>query len=69
MQLTATNEGVELRVIDDGIAFAASEHTGQGLGLRSIHERLRLVNGHVIVESRPGQGTRCGFRCCSPHHL
>ena len=52
-----THEGVELRVVDDGIGFVASERTGSGLGLRSIDERVRLTRGRVTVESRPGHGT------------
>jgi signal transduction histidine kinase len=57
VQLMATHEGVELRVDDDGIGFVASERIGRGLGLRSIDERVRLIRGHVRVESRPDQGT------------
>ena len=54
VQLRATNEGIELRVDDDGIGFVVSERIGGGLGLRSIGERVRLNRGHVSVESRPG---------------
>jgi signal transduction histidine kinase len=57
VQLMTTHEGVELRVVDDGIGFVASERTGSGLGLRSIDERVRLSKGSVTVESRPGHGT------------
>jgi two-component system sensor histidine kinase UhpB len=55
--LTATHQGVELRVEDDGIGFVASDRLESGLGLRSIDERVRLVGGHVKMESRPGRGT------------
>jgi signal transduction histidine kinase len=57
VELMATHEGVELRVVDDDVGFVASSRTGRGLGLRSIDERVRLSKGHVTVESRPGQGT------------
>jgi signal transduction histidine kinase len=57
VHLSATNEGIELRVDDDGIGFVVSERSGVGLGLRSIDERVRLNRGHVIVESRSGEGT------------
>ena len=40
--MTATSDGVELRVTDDGIGFVAGETPGSGLGLRSIDERVRL---------------------------
>jgi signal transduction histidine kinase len=58
VSLSATNEAVELGVIDDGIGFAASERRGSGLGLRSIDERVRLACGNVRVESQPGHGTK-----------
>jgi len=57
VQVIVTNESVELRVDDDGIGFVASDRIGAGLGLRSIHERVRLVRGHIQMESRPGRGT------------
>jgi signal transduction histidine kinase len=57
VQLTATHEGVELWVEDDGIGFVPSERIGFGLGLRSIDERVRLIHGHVTMQSLPGRGT------------
>ena len=58
MSLTATADRVELNVVDDGIGFVASERTKSGLGLRSIHERVRFMRGSVSVDSRPGEGTK-----------
>jgi signal transduction histidine kinase len=57
VELMQTGTGIELRVIDDGIGFVASERSGSGLGLRSIDERVRLTQGRVTLESWPGQGT------------
>jgi signal transduction histidine kinase len=57
VQLMVTTDVIELGVYDDGVGFVASERTGNGLGLRSIDERVRLVSGHLAVNSRPGQGT------------
>jgi signal transduction histidine kinase len=57
VELMTTHEGVELRVVDNGIGFVASERAGSGLGLRSIDERVRLTKGSVTIESRPGHGT------------
>ena len=58
VSVTMTTESVELNVVDDGVGFAASERTRNGLGLRSIHERVRFMQGHVSVDSRLGEGTR-----------
>ena len=57
VQLAAIDGGVELRIADDGVGFAAGEGARQGLGLLSMDERVRLVHGTVQLESRPGQGT------------
>lgn len=65
VQLIATNESVELAVVDDGIGFVTSERVGSGLGLRSIDERVRLMRGDVKLESQPGQGTKLLVRI--PH--
>jgi len=66
VRLTATPTDVELAIVDDGIGFVASERAGNGLGLRSIHERVRLNAGHVLVESRLGGGTRVTVRVPIP---
>jgi PAS domain S-box-containing protein len=62
VELTRTEQGVELRVTDDGIGFLVSEHARRGLGLRSIDERVRLTGGEVRVNSEPGQGTHVVVR-------
>jgi signal transduction histidine kinase len=64
----ARHVGVELRlpdgaicleIHDDGIGFDPdSVATQEGLGLASMRERMRLVNGEVHVEPRAGAGTR-----------
>ena len=61
VSLTTTAESVELNVVDDGVGFVAGERTRSGLGLRSIHERVRFMRGSVSVDSRPGEGTTCWF--------
>ena len=58
VSLMTTAESVELNVVDDGVGFVASERTRSGLGLRSIHERVRFMQGNVSVDSRPGEGTK-----------
>ena len=58
VSLTTTAESVELNIVDDGVGFVAGERTRSGLGLRSIHERVRFMRGSVSVDSRPGEGTK-----------
>ena len=62
VSVMTTAESVELNVVDDGVGFVASERTRSGLGLRSIHERVRFMQGNVSVDSRPGQGTKVLIR-------
>jgi signal transduction histidine kinase len=56
--LRGVHDEVKLSVIDDGRGFdAEAALRGNGLGLVSMQERLRLVNGEVVIESEPGAGT------------
>jgi len=57
VSLTATSTEIELTVRDSGIGFDPVNVKGPGLGLTSMRERLRLVNGHLSIESQPRHGT------------
>ena len=49
---------VHLRVRDSGIGFDLNvTRNGHGLGLTSMKERLRLVNGQLFIDSKPQHGT------------
>ena len=49
---------VELTVRDSGIGFDPEDATrGNGLGLTSIRERLKLVNGKLFIDSQSERGT------------
>jgi len=51
-------EGIGLTVQDSGIGFEPGEViTGRGLGLTSMKERLKLVNGQLSIDSKLQQGT------------
>lgn len=52
----ASNE-VELSVQDLGVGFDPEKAiSGHGLGLTSMKERLKLVDGRLSIDSKPGQG-------------
>jgi PAS domain S-box-containing protein len=58
LSLRARNGEIVLKVEDNGVGFDPGAYRkGGGLGLVSIRERARLVNGSVKIESRPGRGT------------
>jgi PAS domain S-box-containing protein len=49
---------IELTVHDSGIGFEPEEAIeGRGLGLTSMQERLKLVQGKLSIDSKPQRGT------------
>jgi PAS domain S-box-containing protein len=49
---------IQLRVEDNGSGFFSDpNHRKKGLGVTSMTERVRLVNGTLTISSQPGQGT------------
>jgi PAS domain S-box-containing protein len=56
--LRGSNETIYLSVRDAGVGFDSAEGLeGDGIGLISIRERTRFVNGKVIIHSGPNTGT------------
>jgi PAS domain S-box-containing protein len=62
VELIHTGESIRLTVSDRGVGFDPNGGTRSGLGLVSIRERTRLVQGSVELESAPGKGTRLTVR-------
>jgi len=63
VQLREYSGGIHLIIRDSGRGFdveAASQ--GKGLGLTSMRERVRLVNGTISIESKPIGGTTIHVR-------
>jgi signal transduction histidine kinase len=63
VQLRGTGDAVHLTVRDEGVGFdvdAASR--GLGLGLTSMKERLKLVDGELFIESQSTRGTTVSAR-------
>jgi signal transduction histidine kinase len=58
VEVHGTNEGISLTVSDSGIGFDWQYAMNRrGLGLISMRERLRLVDGELSIQSAPGRGT------------
>jgi signal transduction histidine kinase len=54
---------IELNVMDWGTGFEPEQaFNGRGIGLSSMKERLKLVNGVLSIDSEPGLGTRINAR-------
>jgi len=51
-------DGIHLSIRDSGIGFDVRQVGGKGaIGLSSMRERVRLVNGTLSIVSEPGKGT------------
>jgi len=61
VRIQGAGDSLELRVTDDGDGFDLGD-PNSGLGLTGMRERALLVDGSLVVESRPGEGTRVRLR-------
>ena len=58
VRLRETSGELQLEVSDSGKGFDVEAALwGKGLGLTSMRERVRLVNGMIAIESKPMGGT------------
>ena len=55
--LNGTGEGVQIRILDDGDGFDPEAGRPHGLGIISMKERARIVQGEFSLHSQPGRGT------------
>ncbi len=51
------NNAAKLTLHDDGIGFDTGNHKNHGNGLDNMADRARALNGNLLIESKPGQGT------------
>lgn len=62
VDLRVSDDTLRLTVQDDGDGFDPASmqeraRHGGSMGLRSLEERAKLVDGHLAIESAPGRGT------------
>ena len=63
VQVTENSGDIDLVVSDSGTGFdIEAARQGQGLGLTSMQERVRLVGGTIVIESKPLAGTTIYIR-------
>jgi signal transduction histidine kinase len=56
--LQGLSDGIRLLIQDKGSGFDLNEVKKKaGIGLSSMRERVRLINGTISFKSKPGQGT------------
>ena len=58
LTLTATPEGCEASLRDNGVGFepASGENSGH-YGLKGMKERIQKIGGKISLETSPGKGT------------
>jgi signal transduction histidine kinase len=56
VELSSQNKKVFLKITDDGKGFSF-ESVKPGNGIKNMKHRARLLNGHINIESSPGNGT------------
>ncbi|SDY33924.1 PAS domain S-box-containing protein [Amycolatopsis xylanica] len=63
VSLTEQQNGLLVRISDDGIGIAASVSAvrGEHIGMIAMRERAEAVRGWLNVESQPGEGTTVEF--------
>jgi len=67
VSLTGGSDEMQLVVRDSGKGFVAQEIlSAKGIGLASMRERLKLVNGQLSIQSEPGLGTTISARVPFP---
>jgi signal transduction histidine kinase len=65
VQLAENTNEIHLVVSDSGIGFdVKTPGQSRGLGLTSMQERIRLVGGTIVIDSKPEAGTT--IRVCVP---
>jgi len=61
--LTGKDDSIHLMIKDQGAGFdPKAMEKKPGLGLVSMQERVRLIQGNISIESRPGKGTVINVR-------
>jgi signal transduction histidine kinase len=59
VKLDSSTRGLHLTVRDNGVGFDPKSASQKGgIGLLSIRERARLVDGQLTIQSKPAAGTR-----------
>jgi PAS domain S-box-containing protein len=67
VELVGKDNAVHLSIADDGKGFDSNAAPpGTSLGLVSMRERIRLVQGEIRWDSKPGHGTRVTARVPLP---
>ncbi len=57
VSLSATDRVAKLAIADNGIGFDPSKISAGHWGIQGMHERAKLVDGELVIDSQPNAGT------------
>jgi signal transduction histidine kinase len=57
VQLEALDDGIALRVRDDGVGLPENRERGEGMGLRIMAHRASMIGGTFDAKRHPEGGT------------
>jgi|GEM_PF-1587518 len=57
IKVEVSTEEVRITVKDDGVGFNTSSEKSNGIGLKTIQSKVKLLNGHYNIISSPGGGS------------
>lgn len=62
LELSASEQTLELSILDDGGGLPPTTHPKTGMGLRIMAHRAELLGGKFLIESAPDQGVKIHCR-------
>jgi signal transduction histidine kinase len=65
LRMHCEDDFISVEVVDNGVGFDPQGLFPGHLGLHSMRERAQKLQGEIVMESAPGQGTR--VMVCIPH--
>jgi len=58
VRLKGNGVAISLTLCDNGVGFEPSKNLSNGIGIQSMKERVRMLDGTFEVRSQPMQGTQ-----------
>jgi two-component system sensor histidine kinase DegS len=58
IKLEFQRDRIFLVIKDDGIGFDMKKKSREGFGILGMQERIKLLDGQMVLQSAPGQGTK-----------
>jgi NarL family two-component system sensor histidine kinase LiaS len=56
--LSVVGRRLSMTIVDNGRGFTPERPPHTGNGLQTMRERLERIGGQLVLESKPGDGTR-----------